>query len=233
MAASAKPLFRAIRGKRAGGAQLPGLPEGAAPPAADPPRDPLDYDPTPPEPTLALLEAEGEAIRGWLATAGTDVIWEPAVGGGHMARAIARRGFRVYGSDVVDRGHPGTVLKSFYAFGRAPSPVLITNPPYNEINARDGHGRWLRHAMDLGLPYVALLLNWDWPAARTNGLDQLLRQHPISRAYVCRWKIDFRGGGSPPQRNGWFVWDARHRGETALRFLDRDGGADAGQGTLL
>jgi len=229
MARSAKPLFRAIRASAPRAADFPALDAPEVQPV-DPPRDPLDYDPTPPEPTLALLAAEAKPIGRWLTSFETNVIWEPAVGGGHMARVIERRGWRVYGSDVVDRDYPGTVLKSFYDFRRTVSPVVITNPPYNQINARDGKGRWLQHAMDLGVPYMALLLNLDWMAAR--GLSSLLKAHPVSRLYVCRWKIDFRGGGSPPQRNGWFVWDQEHRGETVLRYLDRPR-ASADQGSLL
>lgn len=198
----AKALFRAMR---------PGAPPGdvldMALPAHSAPaiRDALDYDPTPPDATAAFLAVE----RAWIAAHGRDV-WEPAVGAGHIADVLTAQGFRVHGSDVVDRGFAGVDLRSFYAYevsDQAPARVQITNPPYCEINARDGHGRWLLHAMALQPAYVALLLNADWPAARINGMDTLFRDHPPSVEYLCCWKIDFRGGGSPPQRNSWFVWD--------------------------
>jgi hypothetical protein len=196
---SAKALFRATRPAPVPHPVLADLPRFAP---ADT-RDPLDYDPTPPDATLALLAAEGEAIR-----AHSLAVWEPAVGGGHIARVLAAAGFVVRGSDVVDRGWPGTVVRSFYEIdGRGWPEVQITNPPYGEISARDGHGRWLRHALSLHPRYLALLLNADWAAARINGFDALFRDCPPSVEYLCCWKIDFRGGGSPPQRNSWFVWD--------------------------
>ncbi len=201
-APSAKPLFRAISGAARtvpAQARLMELPAHAQPDT----RDPLDFDPTPPEATEALLAAEGAAIRAHGRTA-----WEPAVGAGHMARVLAGSGFEVIGSDIVDRGWPGTVLRSFYDWAEAPAPIQITNPPYGEVNARDGHGRWLRHALGLRPGYLALLLNADWAAARINGFDALFRDHPPSVEWLCCWKIDFRGQGSPPQRNSWFVWDA-------------------------
>ena len=77
-----------------------------------------------------------------------------------------------------------------------------------------------------------MLLNWDWIAARINGMDELHARFSVSRAYVCTWKIDFRGGGSPPQRNGWLVWDRDWQGETVLRRLFRDH-PDKKQGVLL
>lgn len=220
MAASTKPLFQAIKCKRVEQPVLAEFPKGQK---SAPIRDALDYDPTPPDATAAFLAAEGDRLREI-----GGAIWEPAVGGGHMADELTRHGFDVIGSDVVDRAWPGTIVRPFYAWSGAPlamamppAKIKITNPPYSEMTARDGHGRWLRHCRDLKLPYVAMLLNWDWMAARINGMDHLHQIYPVSRAYLCCWKIDFRGGGSPPQRNGWLVWDADWQGETVLRRLFR------------
>jgi hypothetical protein len=228
MAQSAKALFRATKPKsRPHPAQLlmGDLPEQRKPEEG---RDPLDYDPTPVDATLAFLGKEECHIH-----AHGDEVWENAVGGGHMARALEHVGFKVLGSDIVDRGHPGTLIRSFYGFHRAPVPVCISNPPYCEINARDGHGRWLKHLLSLDLKYIALLLNADWPAARINGMDVLFEQHPPSLEYLCCWKIDFRGGGSPPQRNSWFVWDTNRPALGPNRWertrLYRDAGSTQGQ----
>jgi len=53
-------------------------------------RDPLDYDPTPADATHAFLDVEDDRIREIGST-----VWEPAVGGGHMARPLSAHGFRV------------------------------------------------------------------------------------------------------------------------------------------
>lgn len=213
-APSVKPLFRAISGQAAPVAAVPLFADLPRQDAPAPARDPLDYDPTPPSATEAFLAVEGDAIR-----AHGSLVWEPAVGAGHIARVLAGHGYAVIGSDVVDRGWPGLRLASFYDHAQGLAPVQITNPPYCEINARDGHGRWLRHALGLGPAYLALLLNADWPATRINGMDALFRDHPPSLEYLCCWKIDFRGGGSPPQRNSWFVWDVNRPAPGPDRWL--------------
>lgn len=226
-APSAKALFRATKpSSKPHPAQLlmGDLPEQRKPEAA---RDPLDFDPTPMEATEAFLAAEGDRLR---EIGGP--IWEPAVGAGHIAKVAARRGYEVIGNDVVDRGWPGTTLRSFLDYDQKQSDIIITNPPYNLISARDGHGRWLKHTESLGVRYAAYLLNWDWIAARINGMDALHERFPCSRAYVCTWKLDFRGGGSPPQRNGWLVWDRDWQGETVLRRLFKEV-ADPKQESLL
>jgi hypothetical protein len=180
------------------------------------PRETHDFYPTPPEVTRAFLAVERDQIEAHAKRAG-NLIWEPAAGDGAMARVLAEAGFSVHRSDLIDRGC-GAELVDFLAVGQRRADVIVTNPPYNLINARDGQGRWLSQSLGLGCSYVALFLNWDWPAAKA--LAPILARHPISRAYLCRFRVDFTGKGAPPQKNGWFVWDAAWRGETAFRFLD-------------
>lgn len=189
-------------------------------------RRPEDFYPTgQPEAIRALLSRDASRILP------LGRVWEPAIGAGDLARPMIEAGLEVIGSDIVDRGFPGVEIRSFYDFNRSLAPAIITNPPYSEINARDGHGRWLRHTLGLqGWEYCAMLLSWDWPAARANGLGALLDERPFSYCYLMRWKLDFTGEGSPPHRNAWFVWDRRWDGrEPAFRWLDK---ADARQGEL-
>ncbi|WP_306150682.1 hypothetical protein [Roseovarius sp. MMSF_3281] len=161
-----------------------------------------DYYPTgQPEAILALLHADGERIRA------SGNVWEPACGKGDMVRHIRSFGIPCCASDIEDRGCPDSWVADYYSCLKSRGGAIITNPPYNEINARDGHGRWLRHTLEMpGWDYLALLLSWDWPAARANGLGELLDEHSFTYCYLMRFRLDFTGEGSPPQRNAWFVW---------------------------
>lgn len=192
----------------------------------EPPRQEHDFYPTTQDAcTRSLLVADGDRI------ARCSVIEERAAGEGHLVRILQpwaeARGLAVVASDLVERGK-GFQVASYYDTASAPGAALITNPPYNEITARDGHGRWLRHALaDPGWTYMALLLSWEWPAGRINGLGALLDEQPFSYCYLCRWKVDFTGEGKPKHRTAWFVWDRLDprrldgRGpEPGFRFLD-------------
>ena len=222
---SGKSLFRAISGRSGRekvkrGTGLAGLALDEAP-RPDEERRALDLYPTgEPEAIRGLLARDGERIRA------LGAVWEPAAGYGHLAREIEAFGLPCAVSDIEDHGCPGVEVRSFYAYRRALAPAIITNPPHCEINARDGHGRWLRHTLGMpGWRYCALLLSWDWPAARTNGLGPLLDRQPFSYCYLMRWKLDFTGAGNPPQRNAWFVWDRDwHGSEPAFRWMDRTDG---------
>lgn len=185
-------------------------------------RESADFYPTPAPATRAFLAAEIDRLRDF------PLIWEPAAGDGAMVREMHGLGLSTYASDLVDRGC-GAEISDFYAFGSAPAKAIVTNPPFQECGWGNGRARWLKHALDvLDVDYMALLLNWTWPGA--GGLGPFWADHPASRVYLMRWKVDFTGQGAPPMLNGWFVWDRQHRGETVLRMLDRK---DARQAELF
>lgn len=228
MTVSAKPLFRAMKAKPVSDHHQDDLMDIAKS------RKPLvekrraeDFYPTgQPEAIRALLARDGERIND------LGSVWEPACGDGALVKEIRNTGLSCVASDLIDRKCPDSHIADYFSASASLAPAIITNPPYNLINARDGHGKWLRHTLDMpGWRYMALLLSWDWPAARANGLGAMLDAHPFSYCYLMRWKLDFTGEGSPPQRNAWFVWDRDDvRTEPGFRWMDR---TDARQGVLI
>lgn len=178
-------------------------------------REEDDFYPTPDGATDALICAEWDRLKQ------IKTLWECAAGDGAMAKRLTRCGFNVAMSDLIDRG-AGATISNFYDYTTPLGDGIFSNPPYNEINASQGHGAWLRHTKELNVDYVAYLLSWDWAAATKNGLGKLLEEYPFSRVYLCRWKIDFTRMGAPPQRNGWFIWDKLDQPKhPEFRFLDR------------
>lgn len=211
--ASAKGLFRAA-GKKSKPVNL--MLDGVIVKADGLARECDDFYPTPPEPTRAFLHAELDRLKDFA------VIWEPAAGDGAMVREIQALGFDVKCSDLVDRGCNAKIA-SFYDFTTAPASALVTNPPFQECNQDPG---WVRHALErLKIEYMALLLPLNWTGAQARA--GLWSQYPPARVYIMRWRIDFTGQGASPILNAWFVWDAKHIGETTLHMLDRN---DARQG---
>lgn len=176
-------------------------------------REPDEFYPTPPEPTRAFIHAELHRLQQF------PLIWGPACGTGVIGTELRAVGLSTFDSDLIDRGCCAEI-KDFYEYREAPARAIVENPPFDECGWGNGKARWLKHALEvLGVEYMALLLNWTWPGA--GGLGPFWAQHPASRAYLMRWKIDFTGQGAPPMLNAWFVWDKEHSGETVLRMLDR------------
>lgn len=229
MAQSARALFRATGNKRK--ARPVQQLDGTFTKSDEVEREANDFYPTPAEPTRALLRAELPRLREL-----GGKVWEQAAGDGAIVRELQAVGLDVFASDLIDRGG-GAIIRDFYDFPGWPSwngsdkRVTIGNPPYDQMNWRDGRARWLSHTRDyLKADYAAFLLNWSWPGA--GGLSAIWDIDPPARVYLMRWKIDFTGEGAPPNLNAWFVWDGVTRlGETKLLMLDR--GEDARQTELF
>lgn len=221
MTASASGLFEATRRKKKQDPAQPALLDGPVQKRPKPERRENDYYPTGETDAIrALMTYDGDKIR----AAGS--VWDPACGKGDMVNVIREEGLPCTASDLVDRRCPDSWQADYFSCLKSRAAAIITNPPYNLITARDGKGAWLRHTMEMpGWSYCAFLLDWNWPAARSNGFNRLMQTYPFSYAYLCRWKIDFTGAGQPPGRHAWFVWIRGWEGTPMqLRFMDRQDG---------
>jgi hypothetical protein len=123
------------------------------------PPDALDFFPTPPWATRALLRHVLPV--GAVADAFGRTCWEPAAGDGHMAEVLREHFDQVHASDVHDYGR-GYAVGSFVGEGLdiAECPFrpdwIITNPPFNL--ALDFALRAM-HTARIG---VALLVRTGW-----------------------------------------------------------------------
>lgn len=158
-----------------------------------------DFYPTPWEPTDALLDAEKDVLAFY------PRIWEPACGDGAMARQMQAHGFKVWSSDLIDRGF-GDAHFDFLNFKgqRAPKEytAIITNPPF--VLAED----FIRQAHALGMDYIAMLLKAHYFHADSR--IRLFHDHRPARIYPLGWRVDFTGGGANHTDCSWYVWDRSH-----------------------
>ena len=187
------------------------------------PRQESDFEPTPPEPTRSFINAELAYILDY------DLIIEPCAGDGRMAFDLGDcTHLPVFMSDLVDRGAGARIFDFYNMILRPRNSCLITNPPFDQLH---GDAPLLRHAFEtLRFPYVALLLPWNWLGNKQKA--QLWLDHPPSRVYLMRWRIDWTGQGSNPALNAWYVWDRRHHPEKMiLDMIDKRD--DPRQGYLL
>ena len=82
-------------------------------------REENDFYPTPESATIALLQHqkfEGD-------------IWECACGDGAISKVLLQHGYKVYSSDLIDRGY-GSTGKDFLQ-SDLKADNIVTNPPFN------------------------------------------------------------------------------------------------------
>ena len=108
-----------------------------------------------------LYETPKAAVTSLIATGELNqfargVVWEPAAGRGAIVRELRAGGFRIHATDLLaHEGADGEILAGvdFLAERSAPAGVglVLTNPPYRSAD------NFIRHALTLGLPAIALL----------------------------------------------------------------------------
>lgn len=159
----------------------------------------LDFYPTPPDVTHALMQALNLSPR---------AIWEPACGDGAMASVIAEYGHTIISTDIRYTGYGEGGIDFLSA--RRECDAIVTNPPFNISE------QFIHHAL-MQAPIVAMLLKSQYWHAKKRA--DLFNEFPPAFVYPLTWRPDFLNGergGAPTMEVHWTVWvqgeiDTRYR----------------------
>ncbi len=164
-----------------------------------------DFFPTPAWATYALVD--NEKFDG--------DIWECACGNGAMSRVLEENGYRVYSSDLYNRGFGDHGID----FRKAGShwDNIITNPPYNSAEA------FVSNGVKLAKRKFALLLRLAFLEG-ANRANTIFSQTPPSRVWIFSERITFYAAdavvkGSGTTAYAWFVWDKDAPNHTEIRWF--------------
>ena len=166
------------------------------------PDDSLDYFPTPPWATRALIE---RVLRPHFVALGS--VWEPACGEGHIAEVLREYFGEVSSTDIHDYGYGYTTFN--FIDGDAsgiPSPDwIITNPPFKEKSEA-----FVLRSIELARVGVAMFLRLQW-LETVGRYERIFRDSPptimaffAERVPLCKgeWKPD----GDTATAYMWLVW---------------------------
>jgi hypothetical protein len=174
------------------------------------PDDSLDYFPTPPWATRALMEhalpqAIGDHRVDYAATLSA---WEPACGEGHMSRVLEEYFATVNATDVFGYGDHGTISN----FLDPESPAfkgrdwIITNPPFGDKSIQ-----FVLRALDLATVGVAMFFRSQWAVEGVDRYESIFRDHPptlcayfVERVPLC--KGEWNPHGTTATAYCWLVW---------------------------
>jgi type I restriction-modification system DNA methylase subunit len=158
----------------------------------------LDFYPTPPDATHALMKflTENKIIQE------DSLVWEPACGNGAMSKVIQEYVTDVYSTDLrhTDFGHGG---KDFMS-STFDCDAVITNPPFNISE------EFIKHSLKQA-PVVAMLLKSQYWHAQKR--IKLFNETKPAFVLPLTWRPDFlfdqrENGvkGSPTMEVLWTVW---------------------------
>lgn len=157
----------------------------------------LDFYPTPPEATHALMQFLMHS--GILDESST--VWEPACGIGSMSDVISSYVPRVYSSDIRDTGY-GDV--GDFLMMKRNCDAIITNPPFAFSE------QFIRHSLNQSRVVAMLLKSQYWHASKR---VVLFNDAPPAYVLPLTWRPDFlfdqrKNGvkGAPTMEVHWTVW---------------------------
>jgi len=155
------------------------------------PRREYDEYFTPPGATIAVLPH----IVHW-----PNSVWECACGNGAISRELMRVGFGVISTDLRDYGFEGAQQLDFFSAHEKLADVIVTNPPFNAAS------EFIRHAHELGVQRMALLLKADFFAAKKH--EWVFEEWRPCKMLALTWRLDFTGAGAPHTNCMWVLWES-------------------------
>lgn len=174
----------------------------------------LDFYPTPPEATHALMQFlfENNIVNE------SFLVWEPACGDGAMSDVIGEYVQAVHASDIRITGYSLDGGIDFLS-NKFSCDAIITNPPFNLSE------QFIRHAISQAGVVAMLLKSQYWHAQKR--ID-LFNDHPPAYVLPLTWRPDFlfdqRANGvkgSPTMEVHWTVW-VQGDYDTKYRLLKKD-----------
>lgn len=190
--------------------------------------------------TQALLRVAGPRLKE------LGEVWEPACGRGDMALELMNYGLKTQCSDIFAgeamlevHEHPNCVALEGHDFfnTRTPNcPAIVTNPPFGKLAER-----FVRKALSLNAPFVAMLLRTDFNHGSTRtdlwkppfAYEVVLTSRPRwdwwmtpeqkRASKIAAGKDPDAKDASPMHNFSFFVWDRSWKGPSTQFFEGKNG----------
>lgn len=146
-------------------------------------------------------------------------IWEPACGQGHLSEVLKENGYKVWSTDLVDRGY-GTGNTDFLkSVSDSWCGDILTNPPYKYAK------EFVEKALDVirNGCYTVMLLKIQFLEGKER--YKLFKKYPPKYVYVnssrqtCYINGDMSKKMSSASCYCWFIWQKGFEGEPIIRWI--------------
>lgn len=177
-------------------------------------REVNDYYATDPESLdifLKALERDGLKLH--------EEIWECACGQGHLSRVLENKGYKVWSTDLIDRGY-GTGNTDFLnSLNEEWHGDILTNPPYKYAK------EFVEKALKVTRTgcYTIMFLKIQFLEGQNR--RTLFDKHPPKYVYVnsARQTCYINGDMSKKMSSAtcycWFIWEKGFKGEPVIRWI--------------
>ena len=146
-------------------------------------------------------------------------IWECACGEGHLSKRLKEYGYKVYSTDLIDRGYQDELV-DFLCSEKKFNGDIITNPPYKYCS------EFILKALD-SIPVgnkVAMFLKLTTLEGQKR-YEEIYSKYPPKTIYVyskrknCAKNGDFNMYPSSAVCYAWFIWEKGFIGSTQIKWI--------------
>lgn len=172
-------------------------------------REPNDYYATDPIAMHELLKRERF----------NDHIWEPACGEGNLSEVLKVHGYKVFSSDLIDRGYQDELF-DFLGNERKFEGDIITNPPFKYTT------EFILKSLE-AIPFgnkVAMFLKINYLSGKAR-YKEIYSKFPPYRVYVFSSHVACSKNNKPEGfKHGamdyvWMIWEKGKIGPTELKWI--------------
>ena len=146
-------------------------------------------------------------------------IWECACGGGHLSKLLEKKGYKVWSTDLIDRGY-GTANTDFLKSKEDEwHGDILTNPPYKYAK------EFVEKALEITRIgcYTVMFLKVQFLEGQAR--QELFKKYPPKYIYVnsARQTCYINGDMSKKMSSAtcycWYIWQKGFRGEPIIRWI--------------
>lgn len=180
-------------------------------------REENDYYATQPKAVKVLLDNEKFS----------DIVWEPACGGGHIADVLKDHGYNLKVSDIIDRGYPETEIVDFLSVSSIRNSYdIITNPPYKYAK------EFVEKSLEISEVGTKIAMFLKLQFLEGQARKELFLTNPPKVVYVsssrlgCAKNGEFKVGKDgelaieSAVAYAWFVWEKGFNGNTIIKWVN-------------
>ena len=146
-------------------------------------------------------------------------IWECACGEGHLSEVLKNRGYKVWSTDLIDRGYGSGNTDFLKSIPDSWCGDILTNPPYKYAK------EFVEKALEVTRigAYTVMFLKIQFLEGQ--GRRKLFKKHPPKYVYVnsvrqtCYLNGDMSKKLSSAACYCWFVWEKGFNGEPIIRWI--------------
>ena len=146
-------------------------------------------------------------------------IWECACGEGHLSEVLKNRGYKVWSTDLIDRGYGSGNTDFLKSIPDSWCGDILTNPPYKYAK------EFVEKALEVTRigAYTVMFLKIQFLEGQ--GRRKLFKKHPPKYVYVnsVRQTCYLNGNMSKKLSSAacycWFVWEKGFIGEPIIRWI--------------